>query len=126
MTSTETSQWTTYPAILGSVLARHRIERGLGQVELVENLPVTQSTWSRIERGVAPITAEQLSEVAELFGLHPHQLLYEADSIAGHLRQHGVIVYHRRPADPNRSGLIAFGAGALAGLALALLANSGD
>ncbi|MBN1944778.1 MAG: helix-turn-helix transcriptional regulator [Bradymonadales bacterium] len=116
------SQWTTYSAIVGSVLARYRANLGIGQVELSQNLSISQATWSRIERGAAPITLEQLSEVAHYLGVHPHQVVQEADIIVEQLRRRGVEVYHRRPEQPVGPGLILLGAGALAGL-VALLAK---
>ena len=53
-TRTEARPWTTYSAIVGSVVARRRRELGLGQAQFAQNLAISQPTYSRIERGAAP------------------------------------------------------------------------
>ena len=119
-------QWTTYTAILGSVLARHRTERGIGQVELVQRLPISHATWSRIERGIAPITVEQLQEFADLIEIPSDQLLREANRIRWQLQEQGVVVLNTRPAEPASKGLMLLGAAALGGIVATLLAKDED
>lgn len=51
---------TTYPAILGAVIARLRSEKCLTQADLAEAVGLQPSTWSRIEKGESALTVEQL------------------------------------------------------------------
>ena len=124
MTANKPHQWTTYSAIVGSVLARHRAELGLDQRAFAARLSISQATWSRIERGLSSITAAQLSEVSDSLDLHPNEIVAEADYITQQLITNGVRVYHYRPEKPAGPALALAGAGALA-LAMALL-KKGD
>ena len=113
-------QWTTYSAVLGAVLARHRAELGFHQRAMADNLSISQATWSRIERGESPISAGQLYEVSQYLKLRPSQLVAEADTITHNLQRQGVIIYHQKPEQPSGMGLALAGAGGFA-LAMALL-----
>jgi len=55
---------TTYRAVLGSLLASLREERKLTQDAVAKMAGVSAPTWSRIEKGDNPLTAEQLRRVA--------------------------------------------------------------
>ena len=116
--------WTTYSAVLGSVLARVRAELGFDQRAMAAKLSISQATWSRIERGESPITAAQLYDVGRYLKVQPHTFMKEADTIVGNLERAGVIIYHQKPKEPSGVGLALAGAGALA-LAMALL-SKGD
>lgn len=117
--------WTTYSAVLGSVLARYRAELGFDQRGMAANLTISQATWSRIERGESPITAPQLFEAAHFLKIQPYQLVQEADGIVENLRRAGVTIYTHKPKDPSGVGLALAGAGALA-VAMALLKKGSD
>ena len=123
MTRNQPQQWTTYSAIVGSVLARHRSERGLDQRAFAAGLSISQATWSRIERGLSSITAAQLADVSDYLDLQPNEVVAEADYIVQQLIARGVRVYHYRPEKPVGPTLALAGAGALA-LAMALLKKS--
>ena len=116
--------WTTYSAVLGSVLARVRSQLGFDQRAMAAQLSISQATWSRIERGESPITAGQLFDVGKYIGVQPHEFMKEADGIVVNLERAGVIIYHQNPKEPSGVGLALAGAGALA-LAMALL-KKGD
>ena len=114
--------WTTYSAVLGSVLARVRSELGFDQRSMAAKLSISQATWSRIERGESPITAAQLFDVGRYLRVQPHTLMKEADTIVANLERSGVIIHHQKPKEPSGVGLALAGAGALA-LAMALLSK---
>ena len=125
MTHQNPAYWTTYSAILGSVLARRRAEIGADQRTMASNLQVSQTTWSRIERGESPITAPQLFEAAHFLGVPPSQFVAEADAIVADLRRADVKIYRHKPKEPSGIGLALAGAGALA-LAMSLLKKADD
>ena len=43
---------TTYQAIVGEVIAQRRKYLGLNQVQLAQDLGMSQSAWSRVEKGI--------------------------------------------------------------------------
>ena len=55
----------SYPAIVGQVLSNLRKNINVDQSEFAEIIGVTQSTWSRIERGSSAFTIEQLADAAD-------------------------------------------------------------
>lgn len=70
---------TSYSSILGQMIAQARNERSLSQEQLASSLGITQTAWSRIERGVTSITAEQLRRVANVLQCKPYEIVHKAD-----------------------------------------------
>ncbi len=81
---------TTYPALVGNIIARLRKEHGIGQAEFASLVGVGQSTWSRIEKGQSALTVEQLAKAAEQINLQPHQLLAVVDGARDNLEEQGI------------------------------------
>lgn len=81
---------TTYPALVGNVLAQLRKEKGVGQAEFGALLGVGQSTWSRIEKGESALNIEQLARAAEQLDLQPHELLAVVDGARDNLHNQGI------------------------------------
>ena len=73
---------TSYSSILGQMIAQARAHRSLHQIDLADALGITQTAWSRIERGITSITAEQLRTIAGFLQREPHEIIREADSAA--------------------------------------------
>jgi transcriptional regulator with XRE-family HTH domain len=73
--------FTTYPALVGSILAalRKQAAPGLTQQQLADAVGVSISTWSRIETGETALTVEQLAMAANKLGTSPGALLGAAD-----------------------------------------------
>ncbi len=67
--------FTTYSSIVGQVLAQYRKNRGLEQSDMAEKTGITQSTWSRIERGESTLTLEQLNQIANGLGISPEKIM---------------------------------------------------
>lgn len=114
---------TSYVAITGRVLAQLRQQRGQSQADLAATVGVTQSSWSRIERGMQVINLEQLRAASQHLGLAPHELLHRVDHAAQRVRQQGVQVTEQSRVNA-QAGLVAIGLGALALLIIAALAES--
>lgn len=84
---------TSYPAIIGRILEHLRKDKGLDQADLAERLDLTQSAWSRIERGQSGLSLEQLVRASEILKTKPHQIISDADYAAEKLQKDGVIVH---------------------------------
>lgn len=117
---------TTYPAILGQVIEEKRKKLGLGQGDLARALGISQPSWSRIEKGLSIINAEQLNIVAKTLQEEPHTLLADVDQSQRLLSESGVDVMQtkdvKQPKQESALGPILFGA-ALAGFILALVSK---
>ena len=115
---------TTYPAIIGGILARRRNERGLGQGKMAESVGVGQSTWSRLENGASALTVEQLAAAAAVLGARPSEILTMADRSAADLRQRGIVVQPKRQSELTETELVLIGATALTILLAAILGKA--
>lgn len=106
---------TSYPSVLGQVLAYHREQVGLSQADLAHVAGVTQSTWSKVERGHSSLAMEQLRLVAPAVRTTPTKIVDEAERAADALRASGVEV---RPHRLDATDAVAIG---LAVVALAVV-----
>lgn len=113
-------QFTTYPAIVGRVLALVRKDAGVTQERVAKHLGISQSAWSKIERGTVAVTVEQLGLLAPLLNQTPGQLLCLADRIVDRASDQGIRVEAQRPTHIP-VGLVVLGGGALGLLVAALL-----
>ena len=57
---------TTYQAVIGRVIVNFRKQLAVDQALLAGAAGVTQSTWSRIERGESSLSIEQLAKADEV------------------------------------------------------------
>lgn len=124
MSSNALKPATTYPAIIGNILSQLRNERGLDQAQLAQIVGVTQSTWSRIERGLSGLTVDQLAAAAQALDVKPEQILTWADQATGRLAKQGVKVELKRTSSDLGPGLVLIGAAALGLLLAAILSKS--
>ena len=125
MRATAPHQVTTYPAIVGSLIAQARTEAGLRQEELAERSQVPQSTLSRIERGSAHLTLNQLRKIAPAIGRQPSQIVASAEQAEFLLQMNGAEVKEVVEPDALKRNAVIFLSGvALAALIVFLAANS--
>ncbi len=118
-------QMTTYPAIVGSLITQARTEAGLRQEELAERTGVPQSTLSRIERGSAHLTLNQLRKIAPALGRQPSQIVASAENAEFLLQMNGAEV--KEVAEPNtfkRDTVIFLSGAALIALIMFLAAKN--
>lgn len=104
---------TTYPAIVGGVLAQIRNQNGLRQDDLAQALGVTQATLSRIEKGQSGITVEHLRLAAKKLNSTPSNILAYADQTEISMHMQGISVTATRDDDNLNKTLILIGAAAL-------------
>ncbi len=121
------SPTTTYPAIVGQILANHREQVNLTQGSLAKHLGIKQSAWSKIERGATPPTIEHLARVASILNISPGKILSEADHVADRVKAQGINVEPTRieTSSALESGLLLIGAVALGTLVAAVLMTNG-
>lgn len=124
----------SYHAIVGQVLAATRQQRELSQADVADAVGVTQSTWSRLERGQQILGLGQLRAASQFLGVQPYEVLEQAEVAVEHCRAEGVEVTSgvlKTSAPPRAmagngdmdAALIAIGIGALALLVLAAMSD---
>lgn len=93
----------TYSMLVGQVVRELRRQHNRSQADVAAALQITQSAWSKLERGAVPMTAEQLFRLGKCLGVDPSQILIAADDAAERARHSGVEVV----AQPKEGGLSA-------------------
>jgi transcriptional regulator with XRE-family HTH domain len=102
---------TTYPAVVGSVLAQMRDQKGFKQGEVAKAAGITQATLSRMENGQSSITVEHLRQVADKLGIQPNQILLTADRHAVNIQMGGIdVVPTRHDAEVHPAVILLMGA----------------
>ncbi len=115
---------TTYPAIVGGVLAQIRNQAGLRQEQLAQALGITQATLSRIEKGQSSITVEHLRLAAPRLGSTPSQILSYADQTELSMHSRGIVVTATRDDENLQKTMVLIGAAALLAMIVAVIASS--
>ncbi len=95
---------TTYQAIIGRVVVKIRKELAVEQASLAKNVGVTQSTWSRIERGESSLTVEQLARAADFLRVRPSTILHETEKAVDSLERQGVFVNKNKQTENKEVG----------------------
>lgn len=111
---------TSYPAILGRILEHLRKDAGYDQGELADKLGLTQSAWSRIERGQSGLSMEQLVKVSNVLNTKPHNIIADADYATEKLKNDGVTVHPNILTNSDKI-IAALSLAALGALVLAIL-----
>ncbi|AXI03622.1 helix-turn-helix domain-containing protein [Aquirhabdus parva] len=88
----ELDLYTSVPALIGSLLAKRRIERDLSQTEAAHFLDIGNSSWSRIENGESSLTIEQLFSICHGMDLKPSGFLALVEEKRDLLARKGVVV----------------------------------
>jgi|SRR5579859_1246727 len=102
---------TSYPSIVGGILAQIRSQKGLRQEDLAQAMGVTQTTLSRIETGQSSVSVEHLRSAAHHLGVAPNQILAHADHNETILLNQGMTVTFTRD-NPDLPPAAVFVAGA--------------
>ena len=109
----------TYGEVLGKIVEHRRRQLDLTQEPFAKSLHITQSGYSRIEKGLTAVSVLQLQAIAQILKCPPAQLLTEADRYAQLLRAQGAEIVPDKK-DASQAALVI-----AVGLLLALLASSG-
>lgn len=110
----------TYAALVGAVISELRSEKGISQGKLAEGVGIGQSAWSRIEKGGAVMSVDQLARAANTIGVTPSEIVQRADNTVRQMRAQGFEVSYDKPQrgaePPDNTGLLLLGGAALAAL----------
>jgi transcriptional regulator with XRE-family HTH domain len=89
---------TTYPALVGGVLAalRRQSVPPVTQQRVADAVGVSVSTWSRIETGETALTVEQLAMAASMLGTSPGAILGAADIKRDEFEEKGIATASQR------------------------------
>lgn len=104
---------TTYPAIVGGVLAQMRIRQSLHQQNLAQSMGITQSTLSRMEKGLSSISVEHLRLAARHLGVAPSVIINHADQAEISMHSQGIEVTATRNDEAFNNTMVLIGAVAL-------------
>jgi transcriptional regulator with XRE-family HTH domain len=115
---------TTYPAIVGGVLAQIRNQQGLHQDELAQALGITQSTLSRIEKGQSSMSVEHLRLAAQRLGTTPSAILDHADQAERRMHNQGIAVTAMKNDEAFNNTMVLIGAVALTAIITTALVSA--
>jgi transcriptional regulator with XRE-family HTH domain len=104
---------TTYPAIVGKVMADLRAQKGMAQKDLAQAVGVTQANWSRIESGQTSVTLEHLRSASKALAIPPAHLLGIADQTEMEASVQGVSIVDAKSAPDLHPGLVLLAGAAL-------------
>jgi len=102
-----------YATVVGQAISWMRQLARLEQADIANAVGVSQSTWSRIERGESALTVEQFAKAAKALGRTPSEIMQAVDQSVTNLALQGVEVLPERP-DPKLSGAAILSIAALA------------
>ena len=122
---------TTIQSVIGRVIVKIRKDLSIEQAYLASSVGVTQSTWSRIERGDSALTVEQLMNAAKALNVNASTILSEAEFAIRELKSQGVEISSGRGSETKSnnsagSGAAMIGAAALGALVTAAIMKSKD
>lgn len=115
---------TTYPAIVGGVLAQIRTRQGLHQQDLAQCMGVAQSTLSRMEKGQSSISVEHLRLAAAHLGVAPSVIIHHADQAEVSMHSQGIKVTAMRNDEAFNSTMVLIGAVALTAIITVVIVGS--
>lgn len=95
------------------------------QATLGAGLGMTQSAYSRLERGET-ITMPQIKKLATILGVEPGDLLKTTDVAAARLSEQGVTVLDDRPKNSNNDWLWVAGAVVAAVVVLSMVSHKSE
>ena len=95
----------TYTALVGRVIEHARETSRLHQQQIAETLGITQSAYSRLEKGQSAMSVTQLRQIATRLGIQPGAILHEADRLAAVLRSQGAVISDEKQ-EPGAAGLL--------------------
>lgn len=113
---------TSYPAIIGRILEHQRKDAGYDQAAFAEQMGLTQSAWSRIERGQSGLSIEHLLKISKILNTQPHKIVADADYAAKQLERKGIAV-HPNILTATDKAVAILGLAALGVMILAILAK---
>lgn len=84
--------FSTFSMIICQLLARDMETKGMNQKTFFEKSGISQATWSRINRGLSPLTTEDLHSAAITLESSLPQLMAEAETVSKKLPEMDITV----------------------------------
>jgi transcriptional regulator with XRE-family HTH domain len=109
----------TYAALVGRVIEHAREGANLHQQQVAEALGITQSAYSRLEKGQSAMSVAQLHQIGLRVGVPPGVITGRADQLAAKLQSQGALIANEKQ-EPGAAGLLV-----ALGLLAAILAARG-
>lgn len=88
--------FSSFPALLGTIMAMKRKSLELTQEDMADTLGITISSWSRIERGETALNIEQLLLASKKLKIKTSELIREAECQEKILKEKGVKIVMER------------------------------
>jgi len=121
------SQLVTYNGIVGYVLEEQRKELGYDQAHVAKAAGISQPVLSRLEKGKAAITIDQLFLLSNVLEIDPYEVIQKAQSYVKTFEEdNGVqVTTSKQSDDVQKSGIQGSSllAGAAIGVAFSMLLN---
>lgn len=109
-----------YGALLGRVICHYRERLGIHQHQIATALGISQSAYSRLEKGQSAMSVTQLRVIASQLGIPPARVLDDVDRYAQALRHQGALITDDKQQSSSAGLLVALG------LLTAVLASRGS
>jgi transcriptional regulator with XRE-family HTH domain len=119
------SPTTTYAYLVGRVLATLRSQASIDQAELASRVGVSQSTWSKVERGQSALTIDQLARAADALGQRPSAVLARVEAAVVNAQRRGITVSYARNPGSVDEGVGLLGAAAIGAIIATALSKRG-
>ncbi|NNN18756.1 MAG: helix-turn-helix transcriptional regulator [Acidimicrobiaceae bacterium] len=87
----------TYATLVGRIVEHHRKQQGIHQEAVAQTVGISQSAYSRLEKGQTAMSVTQLRLIAEVLNTTPERLLQHTAQYANQLRAQGVDVTDEKP-----------------------------
>ena len=84
---------TTYSLVLGQIIQAHRKARAVNQEVMALKLGISQSAYSRLERGRSALAVPQLVKLSDVLGLQAAELLKQVQRTKMLLARRGIRVH---------------------------------
>ncbi len=121
------SQLVTYNGIVGYVLEEQRKSLGYDQAHVAKTAGISQPVLSRLEKGKAAITIDQLFLLSNVLDLDPYEVIQKAQNYVKTFEEdNGVqVTTSKQSDDVQKSGIQGSSllAGAAIGVAFSMLLN---
>ncbi len=115
-------QRTTYSMIVARLINEHRVKANISQTQFLDRIGMTQSSWSRINRGLSHFSLEELRLACEALAQKMPDLIKKADKAANLLpEKEGIEVLQTTKASENKSLIPTIIASAVLGFLIARL-----
>lgn len=117
---------TTFPEVLGKGITHWRKKQNLKQADVAEAVGVSQSAYSRIEKGKSNLSVIQLRRIGHCLDMSAAEMLSEVEAAISRLRAKGILVQDEDSKADSSNGLLWLAGAALVGAFAASVAQQDE